>query len=50
MAAEATPKPAESHLPDLSVEFCGIRFKNPVIAASGTFGYGIEFEDIVSLE
>src|SRR3954454_10369712 len=48
MAAEATPKPA--HLPDLSVEFCGIRFKNPVIAASGTFGYGIEFEDIVSLE
>jgi dihydroorotate dehydrogenase (NAD+) catalytic subunit len=50
MAAEATPKPAETHLPDLSVEFCGIRFKNPVIAASGTFGYGIEFEDIVGLE
>ena len=23
---------------------------NPVIAASGTFGYGIEFEEIVSLE
>src|SRR5262244_826034 len=36
--------------PDLAVEFCGIRFKNPVIAASGTFGYGIEFEDIVSLQ
>ena len=36
--------------PDLAVEFCGIRFKNPVIAASGTFGYGIEFEDIVALE
>ncbi|HXE90829.1 MAG TPA: dihydroorotate dehydrogenase [Terriglobales bacterium] len=35
--------------PDLSVTFCGIRFKNPVIAASGTFGYGLEFEDIVSL-
>jgi dihydroorotate dehydrogenase (NAD+) catalytic subunit len=35
---------------DLSVEFCGIQFKNPVIAASGTFGYGIEFEDIVALE
>src|SRR5256885_5838144 len=50
MAAEATPKPAASHLPDLSVEFCGIRFKNPVIAASGTFGYGIEFEDIVHLD
>ena len=35
--------------PDLSVRFAGIEFKNPVIAASGTFGYGIEFEDIVSL-
>jgi dihydroorotate dehydrogenase (NAD+) catalytic subunit len=35
--------------PDLSVTFCGIRLKNPVIAASGTFGYGLEFEDIVHL-
>ena len=33
----------------MSVEFCGLKFKNPVIAASGTFGYGIEFEDIVAL-
>src|SRR2546421_12433749 len=36
--------------PDLSVKFAGITFKNPVIAAGGTFGYGVEFEDIVSLE
>ena len=36
--------------PDLSVTFCGIRLKNPVIAASGTFGYGLEFEDIVHLD
>jgi dihydroorotate dehydrogenase (NAD+) catalytic subunit len=36
--------------PDLSVSFAGIELKNPVIAASGTFGYGIEFEDIVHLE
>ncbi len=35
--------------PDLSVSFAGIAFKNPVIAASGTFGYGVEFEDIVAL-
>ena len=28
----------------------GIELTNPVIAASGTFGYGIEFEEIVSLE
>jgi dihydroorotate dehydrogenase (NAD+) catalytic subunit len=28
----------------------GLELVNPVIAASGTFGYGIEFEEIVSLE
>ena len=27
-----------------------LSYNNPVIAASGTFGYGIEFEEIVSLE
>lgn len=36
--------------PDLRVLFCGIELRNPVIAASGTFGYGVEFEDIVSLD
>jgi dihydroorotate dehydrogenase (NAD+) catalytic subunit len=35
--------------PDLGVTFAGLHLKNPVIAASGTFGYGVEFEDIVSL-
>src|ERR1700730_6819606 len=35
--------------PDLSVSFAGIELKNPVIATSGTFGYGIEFEDVVHL-
>jgi len=39
-----------SRKPDLTVHFAGIAFKNPVIAAAGTFGYGIEFEDIVTLE
>ena len=34
----------------MSVHFAGITLRNPVIAASGTFGYGIEFEDIVSLD
>ena len=34
----------------MKVEFAGIELTNPVIAASGTFGYGIEFEEIVSLE
>lgn len=35
--------------PDLAVNFAGIQLRNPVIAASGTFGYGVEFEDIVHL-
>ena len=35
--------------PDLGVNFAGIPLKNPVIAASGTFGYGAEFEDVVHL-
>ena len=48
--ATATQDKATSRKPDLSVSFAGITFKNPVIAASGTFGYGIEFEDIVTLE
>jgi dihydroorotate dehydrogenase (NAD+) catalytic subunit len=30
---------------NLSVEICGVTLKNPVIAASGTFGYGREFEE-----
>ncbi len=34
---------------DMSVNFCGIKLKNPVVAASGTFGYGVEFEDIVAI-
>jgi dihydroorotate dehydrogenase (NAD+) catalytic subunit len=34
---------------DLSVTFAGIELKNPIIAASGTFGYGVEFEDVVHL-
>jgi dihydroorotate dehydrogenase (NAD+) catalytic subunit len=34
----------------MSVSLAGIELANPIIAASGTFGYGIEFEEIVSLE
>jgi dihydroorotate dehydrogenase (NAD+) catalytic subunit len=35
---------------DLSVSFAGIELKNPVVAASGTFAYGVEFEDVVHLD
>ena len=38
-----------SQAPDLSAEFAGIRLKNPIIAASGTFGYGEEFKRLVDL-
>lgn len=34
----------------MTVRFAGIELANPIIAASGTFGYGIEFEEIVDLE
>jgi dihydroorotate dehydrogenase (NAD+) catalytic subunit len=34
----------------MRVTIAGIEFANPVIAASGTFGYGIEFDEIVTLE
>lgn len=34
---------------NLSVEICGIRFKNPVVAASGTYGFGREFAEYIDL-
>jgi dihydroorotate dehydrogenase (NAD+) catalytic subunit len=36
--------------PDMSVTVAGVELCSPVIAASGTFGYGVEFEEIVSLD
>src|SRR5437764_2630912 len=37
-------------IPDLRVSIAGFELKNPVIAASGTFAYGLEFEDVVHLD
>ncbi len=34
---------------DLSIDLGFIKLKNPVIAASGTFGYGLEFEPFIDL-
>ena len=31
---------------NLSVEICGVKFKNPVIAASGTYGFGREVNEV----
>jgi dihydroorotate dehydrogenase (NAD+) catalytic subunit len=46
----SAPPASNGSTPNLSVGFAGIQLKNPVIAASGTFGYGIEFEDVVHLD
>jgi dihydroorotate dehydrogenase (NAD+) catalytic subunit len=35
--------------PSLATTLCGISLRNPVIAASGTFAYGLEFEKLVDL-
>ncbi|MCQ2213882.1 MAG: dihydroorotate dehydrogenase [Bacteroidaceae bacterium] len=35
---------------DLTTKLAGITLKNPVMTASGTFGYGVEFADFVNLE
>jgi len=34
---------------DLSVELCGVKLDNPVIPASGTFGFGLEMADCFDL-
>ncbi len=34
---------------DLSVNVGGLRLKNPVIASSGTFGFGIEYESVFDI-
>ena len=34
---------------DLRVDLCGIQLDNPVMAASGTFGYGWEFAELYDI-
>jgi dihydroorotate dehydrogenase (NAD+) catalytic subunit len=47
MEMNATSHNADS--PDLSVEIAGLRLRNPVMTASGTFGYGDEYAEFVDL-
>lgn len=35
---------------DLSININGLELKNPVLTASGTFGYGTEFQDFIDLD
>jgi dihydroorotate dehydrogenase (NAD+) catalytic subunit len=35
--------------PRMAVDIAGVRFRNPILTASGTFGYGLEFADLMDL-
>ena len=37
---------AENEEPDLSVNIAGVKFQNPVIGSSGTFGFGVEYKTL----
>src|SRR5262245_37028399 len=41
--------PCDVMTPDLSVQIGSLKLTNPIIAASGCFGYGVEYADIVDL-
>jgi len=49
VSPERAPVPQRPSAVDLRVNIGGVSLKNPVIAASGTFGYGIEFAHLVDL-
>lgn len=34
----------------LEIDYCGVKFRNPIVTASGTFGFGYEYNDYVPLE
>ena len=34
---------------DLKIDLNGLELKNPVMTASGTFGYGLEFDDFIDV-
>ena len=34
---------------DMSIELCGVKLKNPLITASGTFGFGREYEELYDI-
>ena len=48
-AAESSSHDRKAAEADLSVQIGALRLRNPIIAASGTFGYGIEFAHLVDL-
>ena len=49
MVKNKTAQPENPFLADTRVTLCGITLDNPVIPASGTFGYGAEFAEIYDI-
>ncbi len=50
MTTERRPPLDAEFQPDLSVDIGPLRLRNPVMTASGTFGYGTEYADLVDFE
>ncbi len=48
-AADASSRGRKPAAVDLSVQIGALRLRNPILAASGTFGYGLEFAHLVDL-
>jgi dihydroorotate dehydrogenase (NAD+) catalytic subunit len=46
---KATAEKEVLKTPQMAVEIAGVRFKNPVLTASGTFGYGLEFANLMDM-
>lgn len=49
MSSELKNQPATGHRPLTTVSIAGIKLKNPVMVASGTFGYGEEYSLYIDL-
>lgn len=50
MRARARDGRADGSEPDLQVSVAGVRMRTPLIAASGTFGYGTEYEEVADYD
>src|SRR5713101_6223687 len=48
-AQSALSAPSAEFVPRIDTELAGVRFENPALTASGTFGYGKEFAHLIDL-
>ena len=46
---ETTTEKSSYKMPHMAVNIAGVHFKNPVLTASGTYGYGLEFANLMDL-